>query len=138
MWRIWVFATRRYPHPAPDRRGWRSTAVRSRSRSDNAPRCHSLRSRRFATSTARFALLFFGASKAPPPTDLRSANAHTAIRMPYPALCVVSARHIAVPRACGAGVQILYSVATKNKTDHRMMVCFSLSRVYEKDIFVVP
>ena len=29
----------------------RSTAVRSRSRSDNAPRCHSLRSRRFATPT---------------------------------------------------------------------------------------
>ena len=29
----------------------RSTAVRSHLRSDNAPRCHSLRSRRFATST---------------------------------------------------------------------------------------
>ena len=36
-------------------RGRRSTAVRSRSRSDNRAGCHSLRSRRFATPATHFA-----------------------------------------------------------------------------------
>ena len=46
---------------------------------------------------------------------LCTVNAHTAIRMPYPALCVVFVRHIAVPRAFGAVVRILYSAAAKKQ-----------------------
>ena len=65
----------------------RSTAVRSRSRSDNAPRCHSLRSRRFATPAARV-LHYIGcplSTRKPPCTPEKFRT----VRRPVPTLASI-------------------------------------------------